>query len=208
MCVKLALEETGFGHFFLPSLLLIDDKYEDNMDQIASDISPLYIVPDSGYIATGLFPRLLTALAGVTSKRSSTTWRIPLDDNVLESVCRNQFEFVVNESVHIILSEFAKYIRIDSIPRQGSDAAENSDLHFQIVSTIDVQLQRVVPRWMKEREYRFSFKCSNDQCSSEPLHFFTDQDLLHAVDVTCSGGNGSSLSKSQLVWSKQELIYQ
>ena len=141
-------------YYFLPSLLATKSDYYKNFTHFTSE-SSLYIVPQSGYIATGMFTRLLTALAGVTY--GSTVWRIPMIDSFLRDVCRNQFEFVVSESVHVILSEFSKHIRIDCIPYE--DAVIEKDLYFNIVSTLDVQLQRIVPRWIENREFSFGFAC-------------------------------------------------
>ncbi len=198
--------------YFLPSLLPIKAYYVN--DQESSTVSPLYIVPHSGYIATGMFPRLLTALAGVNSKRGSTSWRIPLndpDDAVLREVCRNQFEFLVNDSVHVILSEFAKHIRVDCLPLKSSGVskAEIADLCFHIVSTLDVQLQRIVPQWMKKGDYKFTFRCENDACSRQELHFFTDQDIIfksNYKNVKCLYREKSSLEDSHLMWNCKRMI--
>ena len=48
-------------------------------------------------------------------------------------VCRNQFEFVVNESLHVILSEFSKYIWIDTA--LDKNAVVDDDLYFNVAST-------------------------------------------------------------------------
>ena len=145
LSIKLLLPEQSICSF-IPSLLPIKPDYECNLDHIITDVSPLYIVPHSGYIPTGMFTRLLTALAGVTY--GSTTWKIAME-SVVPSVCRNQFEFTVNEKLHVILSEFSKYIRIDCVIHDDTEFEDN--LYFNIASTLDVQLQRIVPRWLKER---------------------------------------------------------
>ena len=183
---------------FLPSLLSVSNDYENNVDQACS--TPLYIVPHSGYIATGMFPRLLTALAGVNSKRGSTSWRIPLlNYSWLKDVCRNQFEFVVNECVHVILSEFAKYIRVDCVP--CGDVTSEADYFLKdIVSTLDVQLQRIVPRWIKERRYNFTFQCNNIECSPTKHFFVSDIPFSEMVHVECSQERRSTLTSSQLLW--------
>ena len=190
--------------YFLPSLLPITPSYENNLDQLSSNHSPLYIVPQSGYIPTGMFTRLLTALAGVTY--GSTVWRIPLEDAHMPHVCRNQFEFVINDSLHLVLSEFSRHIRIDCVPYKSS--AIEGDLYFRIASTIDVQLQRIVPRWMEEREFTFTFACKNSSCFvlEKKLHFLTDKDLIFKSNkvVTCSNGFQTQLLPSQTMWLKDQ----
>ena len=200
LCVKINLgssgRETGY---FVPSILTIVSDYEKNLPSEAG-ISPVYIVPHSGYVPTGLFTRLLTVLGGVTY--GSTIWKIPLEDGFLHSVCRNQFEFVVNDKVHVMLSEFSKYIRVDAIPiRKDSEVTEQ--LLSRIVVTLDVQLQRIVPRWLENREFRFTFACNQDACADIPLHFLASLDLVKydgSLQATCSKNKISVLKQSQLIW--------
>ena len=191
--------------YFLPSLLPITPNYENNLDQLSSHVSPLYIVPQSSYLPTGMFTRLLTALAGVTY--GSTVWRIPLEDAHMPHVCRNQFEFVINDSLHLILSEFSRHIRIDCVPYKNATIDES--LYFRIVSTIDVQLQRIVPRWMEEREFTFTFACKNSFCLTfeRKLHFLTDKDLIFKSNqlATCSNGIQTLLLPSERVWLRKQL---
>ena len=191
-------QDKGMCHYFLPSILATRSDYEQNLSCFSSeDISPLYIVPHSGYIATGMFTRLLTALAGVTY--GSTVWRIPISDGCLREVCRNQFEFVVNESVHIILSEFSTKIRIDCVPYNG--AALKDDLFFFICSTLDVQLQRIVPRWIKHRGFDLTCMCTNNKCSLEE-HFLAPKTLsmLTNHEVECTKGVKSLIKPAQARW--------
>lgn len=184
--------------YFLPSLLKVNPNYERNLDCMSYDVSPLYIVPKSGYIATGMFTRLLTALAGVTY--GSTIWRIPFGNNHLPCVCRNQFEFVVNDSLHTILSEFSKYIRVDCVPVTKSSISE--DLYFKITSTLNIQLQRVMPQ---HDEFTSTFSCSNIYCHEKELHFLCDKDLIFNSGriVKCSLGQERVLYPSETVWRKK-----
>ena len=127
LSTKLSFISSRRTGYFLPSILCNISSYERNLsDSISAVISPIYIVPQPstndavnsevaslsrpGYIPTGLFTRLLTALAGVTY--GSTVWKIPVDNCFITNVCRNQFEFVVCDTVHVILSEFSQYIRV------------------------------------------------------------------------------------------------
>ena len=186
--------------YFLPSLLPTTPDYEDNLDK-NPHMLPLYIVPQSGYLPTGMFTRLLTALAGVTY--GSTVRRIPLEDAHMPPVCRNQFKFVINDSLYLILSEFSRHIRIDCVRYKSATIDES--LYFHIASTIDVQLQRIVPRWMEEREFTFTFACNNGSCEKK-LHFLTNKDLIFKSNeiVTCSNGIQSQLLPSQTVWLRNQ----
>ncbi len=193
--------------YFLPSLLSTKPDYDQNLPRFTSkDISPLYIVPHSGYIATGLFTRLLTALAGVTY--GSTVWRIPMNDSYIENVCRNQFEFVVSGSVFIELTEFSKYIRIDCLPYKDASLIEK-DLYSSIVSTLNVQLQRIVPRWIEDRSFDFTVACINEQCSFHEDHFLLpNQPFELNQEVECVNGEKSLIKPSFLVSSTECENYQ
>ena len=185
---------------------LCQPTYEDSLcqpaykDRLSSDVSPLFIVPKSGYIHTGMFTRLLTALAGVTY--GSIVWRIPFSDCFLPRVCRNQFEFIVDDSLHIILSEFSRFIRIDSALYKNS--VIDDDLYLHIASTLDVQLQRVVPLWIKNKEFTLTFLCSSEACLPQPPHFVSGKDVIFQSDkfVTCSNGSQFQLRQSQEIWMK------
>ena len=190
-------------YYFLPSLLTIRPTYDprDSLSRpLSANVSPLFIVPESGYIPTGMFTRLLTTLAGVTY--GSTVWRIPFNDWYLSSVCRNQFEFVVNDSLHLILSEFSKYIRIDCALDDNAVIADN--LYFHIASTLDVQLQRIVPRWIENKEFTITFLCKSNTCLTQSSHFVSGKDVIFQSDkfVNCSGGSRFQLHPSQAVWLK------
>ena len=181
--------------YFIPSLLCIKSDYKEKTTKIVSDISPLYIVPQSGYIATGTFTRLLTALSAV--------WKIPLTDEVNEvGFCRNQYIFEVYSNkvrnVNVILSEFSKFIRIDCVPNSNIDIDE--DVYFQIALTLEVQLQRIVPLWMKKKGFNMTFDCKNN-CSTE-IHFFSNDNILfESTDkMLCSSENSSFLHSSQKKW--------
>ena len=186
--------------YFFPSLLSIEPAYENSLSHpLSSDVSPLFIVPESGYIPTGMFTRLLTALAGVTY--GSTVWRIPFNDH-LYNVCRNQFEFVVNDSLHLILSESSEYIRIESSVYKN--AVIDDDLYFHIASTLDVQLQRIVPRWIENKEFTLTFLCSSEACLTQSPHFVSGKDVIFQSSelFTCSKKSEFQLRQSQKIWLK------
>ena len=187
-----------FGHnlcYFIPSLL---DMKVDYNKTTTPEVSSLCIVPDSGYVATGIFPRLLAALAGVTY--GSTIWTIPLDD---VGVCRNKFIFVVNDNIDVVLREYSNYIQVDC---SSSSADCRSDIYFLIAATIDVQLQRIVPRWFRKKEYKLTFKCENKSCPSSPVHFLSIGSLFlePKYEVECSEGLIASLTSFHHHWYKNK----
>ena len=188
--------------YFIPSILPTTEKYEDNL-KLFNGKTPLYIVPESGYIATGMFTRLLTVLAGVTY--SHTKWKIPPVSSQCIQVCRNQFEFMINEdSIHLILSEFSQYIRIDCVSNEDA----STDIYAYITSTLIVHLQRIVPRWLEKQEFELTLSCSNSSCppSSEP-HFYSMKSFVSdSKTVKCSNGESSQLKESELLWFRNENI--
>ena len=182
----------NFGHdlcYFIPSLLDTQVDYKT----MNFKLSPLCIVPHSGYVATGIFPRLLVSLAGVTY--GSTIWTIPMSGDMI--VCRNQFKFVVNGSIDVILTEYSNYIQVDC-----SSTESRSDIYFLIAATIDVQLQRIVPRWFRKKEFNLTFKCENESCLSCPVHFLSIKSIFSKpeYEVACSKGLNTSLTSSHLHW--------
>ena len=186
-----------FGHnlcYFIPSLLNTKVNYDITMKP---EVCSLCIVPDSGYVATGIFPRLLAALAGVTY--GSTIWTIPLKYD--EDVCRNKFIFAVNDSIDVVLREYSNYIQVDC---SSSSAECRSDIYFLIAATIDVQLQRIVPRWFRKKEYKLTFKCENKSCPSYPVHFLSIESLFSKPEneVECSKGLITSLTSYHRRWYK------
>ena len=187
--------------YFIPSLLHIHPDYKEKIANIVTaNISPLYIVPQCGYIATGLFTRLLTALSAVTY--GNTVWSIPLTNNRTGiKVCRNQFIFEV-KTVLVILSEFSKYIRIDCMSSSSEEIVEEIDLS-NIVSTLEVQLQRIAPLGMDN--FNLTFECENMTCSAE-THFFINKDILlkSGNGVECSNGRKSFLNSSNTKWCRNK----
>ena len=182
----------NFDHilcYFIPSLL------DTQVDYLTMNfkLSPLCIVLHSGYVATGIFPRLLVALAGVTY--GSTIWTIPMGCDM--NVCRNQFKYVVNGSIDVVLTEYSNYIQVDC-----SSTESHSDIYFRIAATIDVQLQRIVPRWFRKKEFNLTFKCENKSCLSCPVHFLSIKSLFSEpeYEVACYNGLNTQLSSSHLNW--------
>ena len=69
------------------------------------------------------------------------------------------------------------------------------------------KLQRVVPRWMKDRQFKFTFACCNASCTGDSLHFLDNIDIP-ALELNnegrCSRKKISILKKSQMVWGKSQ----
>ena len=190
--------------YFLPSLLGINLDYKDRIANDSHSISPLYIVPQSGYIATGLFTRLLTALSRVTY--GSTVWKIPLASVKITEVikvCRNQFIFEVSSTskniVYIVLSEYSRYIKVDCLCNSNIDIDED-DIFFCIASTLKVQLEKIIPL-RNEEEFDLTFRCENYDCCSD-VHFFANKNILFELikEVQCSYNNKSFLSSFDIKW--------
>lgn len=197
LSIEVTIEEEKLR--FIPSILSIKPNYYENM-LYRFEISSLYVVPKCHYIATGMFTRLLTVLAGITS--GSLTWRIPNEYECSLQPSRNQFEFVVNDCIYVTLSEFAEYLRIDCLHYYDAEVEEK--LLYSIASTLDVQLQRVVPRWLENREFNFTFACQNEICLSHlsnKIHFFSEENLLQEGNgkemCLCTNGQSSALKDSQ-----------
>ena len=191
--------------YFVPSILPVPkkDDYGTILEHLDSDVSPLYIVPESEYVATGVFTRLLTALAGVII--GNTRWRIPLDNNKpCIQYCRNQFKFIVNECICVILTEFSQFIRVDCV--SYNDAISSEDIYYHILSTLNVQLQRIVPRWLEEREFDLTLACNNSSCSASNVkHFYIIKKLmLESSTCECSNQQVSELKKSELAWFRKQ----
>ena len=197
---KVCFDDHGIC-YFIPSLLCIKSDYREKAEGIKSAISPLYIVPQSGYIATGLFTRLLTALSKV--------YKIPSTDKF--EFCRNQYIFEVysnniSKNVDVILSEYSKFIRVDCV--HSSDVHIDEDTYFFIASTLEVQLQRIVPLWINKKGFNLSFSCKNIACLKNEIHFFSNNNILfESTDkMLCSNNNYSSLDSFQEKWCRNKLI--
>ena len=190
--------------YFIPSVLPVRKEYGKALKQLnGEDRSPMYIVPETDYIPTAMFTRLLTALAGVTC--GNTRWSIPLDNDKQFTASRNQFEFRINDSVRVILSEFPHYIRVDCVPYDNANLSK--DIHYHVLSTLNVQLQRIVPRWLEKKEFDLTFVCTNETCSSTAEHFYSIKKLTLESDVCeCTYGQENKLKDSELIWFGSETV--
>ena len=162
--------------YFIPSILPIKEEYGSILEQLNGDVSPLYIVP------------------------------IPLNysKECIES-CRNQFEFIINDCMHVILTEFSHHIRVDCISYSNANLSE--DIYYYILSTLNVQLQRIVPRWLEKREFDLTLACKNKSCSSTAKHFYSIKKLTLESDIyECSNGLSNELEKSELIWFRSETV--
>ncbi len=122
-------------------------------------VAPLFFVPISKFIPPGFFPRLMTVLSGI--KEGSIIWKRSPD----YINCKNMVSFEINNQFQLVFTEFIDCVRAhfdgltdDNIPYR--------DICLQIVSTLNVQLQRVINR----QSVRLTFVCSCSEYSSS-IHF-------------------------------------
>ena len=113
-------------------------------------------------------------------------------------------KFIVNECICVILSEFSQFIRVDCV--SYNDAILSEDVYYCILSTLNVQLQQIVPRWLEQREFDLTLACSNSSCSASKIkHFYVIKKLiLESNTCECSNQQVSELKKSELVWFRKE----
>ena len=122
------------------------------------EIAPLFLVPKSKCIPPGLFPRLMTVLAGI--QEGEIVWKLPFDANH----CKNKVSFIVNDQACIEFIEFFHCIRAYLTSLPGYKISK--ELCRGILSQLRVQVQRVIPQ-ASGSPVNVTFTCV---CSSTP-HF-------------------------------------
>ena len=159
-----------------------------------ADACPLFIVPKSKYIPPGLFPRLMTVLAGISD--GPVEWRMSSS----ATNCRNMVAFHVNEHVGIVFTEFIDCIRVHcSLPNN----TVSQELCTEIVSILKVQLQRVLPQPHKQ-PVTITFACF---CSkNSDFHFLPDLPLATDNELSCSTypPNTMKLTPAHTIWLKEK----
>ena len=157
-------------------------------------VAPLFLVPKSKFVPPGFFPRLMTVLSGI--KKGSIIWT--LSTGFIN--CKNIVSFEINNQFQLVFTEFIDCVRAhfdgltdDNIPQR--------DLCLQIVSTLNVQLQRVV----RTQSIRLTFLCSCSEYSSS-THFL--KYLPFATDnyVPCGehAGKQMELTAAHKLWLSDE----
>ena len=155
-----------------------------------TEVAPLFLVSRSKYISPGFFPRLMTMLAGIQDGR--VVWKF----SPSPSTCKYRVSFVVNDQALIIFTEFLQCIRVQL---EFFSSTKNSELCYDILSQLKVQLQRAFPQ-VSILPISVTFACF---CSKSP-HFLlslpsTTKDKMHCSvhpDVTFE------ITKSCEVWLK------
>ena len=184
--------------YFIPSMLKIVTNIPDvSADQKASAI---FIVSNSKFTTPGLFPRLVTVLAGVNE--GITRWRLPPRKRK-NSFCRNQVEFFVNEKFRVILTEFIDSIRVICLPITNGEELQNA-FCVNALSTLKVQLQRSVPQWLDKlfSPFIFTFECTCAEAGTR--HFLPRLPWLSDGDVLCDAGESMQLEDRHKIWLKEK----
>lgn len=176
-----------------PNRLHVQDITSDACSSVLqeSKACPLFIVPKSNYIPPGLFPRLMTVLAGKT-----VVWQVsPSATN-----CRNMVAFQVNEHVSVVFTEFIECIRVHC---SLLNKIVPQELLREVVSILKVQLQRVLPQPHKQPVV-ITFACF---CSkNSDLHFLPKLPFATVNELSCSvyPPNTMKLTPSHKIWLKEK----
>lgn len=183
-------------NYFIPSML----KTVPNIPEVSANqkASAIFIVSNSKFTTPGLFPRLVTVLAGVIE--GSTRWRLPPRERK-DSFCRNQVEFFVNDMFRVILTEFIDSIRVICLPI--SDSGElPSNFCVNVLSTLKIQLQRSVPQWLDKLFFPFTFTFECPCAKAGTRHFLPNLPWLSDDQVLCAAGESMTLEARHKVWLK------
>ncbi|XP_064398620.1 uncharacterized protein LOC135345186 isoform X3 [Halichondria panicea] len=158
------------------------------------EVAPLFLVPKSKFVSPGFFPRLMTVLSGI--KKGSIIWKLSPDF----INCKNIVSFEINNQFRLVFTEFIDCVRahFDGLT---DDNIPHHDLCLQIVSTLNVQLQRVV----NTKSIRLTFLCSCSEHSSSTnflkyLPFATDNHVSCGEHV----GKQMELTTAQKIWLTDE----
>ena len=184
-------------NYFIPSMLKVVKDYPNvSADQQASAI---FIVFDSNCTAPGLFPRLVTVLAGID--KGNTHWspsphELP-PHKPINLFCRNQVGFLVNDEFHFVLTEYIDSIRVVC---SSSGADLQNSFCVDVLSTVKVQLQRSLPQWldMLALPFRFTFECKCSKGSAR--HFLPSLPWRSDNEVQCIKGTPMKLEGQHKIW--------
>ncbi len=189
--------------YFIPSMLQVlpiclnhQHVFDANISAcsvLPADLKvvPLFLVPKFKFVPPGFFPRLMTVLSGI-----SILWK--LSPGLVN--CKNMVSFEMNSQFRLVFTEFIDCVRAhfdgltdDNIPQR--------DLCLQIVSTLNVQLRRVI----NTQSIRLTFVCSCSKHSSS-THFL--KYLPFATDnyVPCCeyAGKQMELTTAHKIWLSDE----
>ncbi len=192
--------------YFIPSMLQVfpicpnhQHTFDANLSAcsvLSADlkVAPLFLVPKSKFVPPGFFPRLMTVLSGI--KEGSIIWKLSPDF----INCKNIVSFEINNRFQLVFTEFIDCVRahFDGLT---DDNIPHRDLCLQIVSTLNVQLQRVV----NTKSIRLTFLCSCSEHSSSTnflkyLPFATDNHVSCGEHV----GKQMELTTAHKIWLSDE----
>ena len=184
--------------YFIPSML----KTLKNIPDISADqkASAIFIISNSKFTTPGLFPRFVTVLAGVNE--GITRWRLPPRERK-DSFCRNQVEFFVNDVCRIVLTEFIDSIRVICLPITDGGELQNA-FCVNLLSTLNIQLQRSVPQWLDKLffPFRFTFECKCAKAGTR--HFLPSLPWRSDNEVLCAAGESMKLEDRHKIWLKEK----
>ena len=157
-------------------------------------VAPLFLVPISKFIPPGFFPRLMTVLSGI--KKGRIIWKLSPDF----INCKNMVSFEINNQFRLVFTEFIDCVRahFDGLT---DDNIPHIDLCLQIVSTLNVQLQRVI----NTKSMRLTFVCSCSEHLSS-IHFLNYLPFATDNHVTCGEHTGKQmeLTAAHKIWLSDE----
>ena len=168
--------------YFIPSMLRVSDK----LDHLVEPTSSLYIVLNAGFVPPGLFPKLVTILSGHVLKFGTGQWVL------CEPLYRNQVKFEVEQNYRVLLTEHVDCIQVECRPPPSE--TPDPQLYRTVRNVLDVCLFRTVPKWIYEREYQFTFSCTDASHHLLPAASIAD------LKVTCSQHQTMQLTEDQLLW--------
>ena len=157
-------------------------------------VAPLFLVPISKFIPPGFFPRLMTVLSGI--KKGIIIWK--LSPNFIN--CKNMVSFEINNQFRLVFTEFIDCVRahFDGLT---DDNIPQPDLCLQIVSTLNVQLQRVINA--KSMRLTFVCSCSEHSCS---IHFLKYLPFATDNHIPCGEHTGKQMELTAVhkIWLTDE----
>ena len=172
----------GKGHF-IPSMLRVRDK----LDCLDEPTSSLYIVLNAGFVPPGLFPKWVTILSNHNLNLGTGHWVL-----CEEELYRNQVKFEVQQNYRVLLTEHVDCIQVECCPPPSE--TPDPQVYRTVRNVLDVCLFRTVPKWIYEREYQFTFACT------DASHHLLPADAITNQNVTCSQHQMMELTEGQLLW--------
>ena len=174
----------GVG-YFIPSMLPLCVQ----LDHLADQGSSLYIILNAGFVPPGLFPKWITILSDHTLNFGTGDWVL------CEPMYRNQIKFQIGKNYRVLLTEHVDCIQVECCPPPFQ--IPDPQVYKTVRNILDVCLFRTVPKWIYEREYKFTFACTGAS-----HHFLSELPTDPTAEwyVTCSHHHTMKLTDGQLLW--------